>query len=349
MTSVSLSVPFVALLVVVLTTSLIGTWAFVYYARRVRMFDIPNARSSHAVPVPRGGGLVFSIVTLVALIIFSVSAPQKQGVPTITLVAISTVLTLGFLDDRLSLPAIFRLGFQVALVALMVFSFGPISPVLLVGGIHINSGVLLVTLFSVGVVWLVNLYNFMDGIDALAAGEALFVALAGAMLCWIHEATGVAAWLLVLSASIVGFLAWNLPPAKVFMGDAGSIFLGFFFGVVTLASHTRGGPDVWVWLILLGTFCVDATVTLLQRIRFGQRPMDAHRTHAYQYLSRRYASHGRVSAGVMAINVCWLLPWAFVAARAPTAGLACLAVAYAPLVMLAVKAGAGVPERPVVS
>jgi len=348
-TPVLSSVPFAVLLGIVLVASLAGTWAFVRYARRARLFDIPNARSSHVAPVPRGGGLVFSIVTLVALVILSINVPRGQGLPTMPLIAIAAILLLGFLDDRLSLPALLRLGCQIALVVFAVLSLGTVPPVTLLAGIRLESGVILIALFTVGIVWLVNLYNFMDGIDALAAGEALFVALGGAMLCWVHGEVGVAASLLVLAASLVGFLVWNFPPAKVFMGDAGSVFLGFFFGIVMLVSHVRGGPDVWVWLILLGTFCVDATVTLLRRIYFGQRPMEAHRTHAYQYLSRRYASHGRVSAGAMAINVCWLLPWAYVAAQAPDSGLVWLAIAYAPLVVLAVKVGAGTPERPLLS
>ena len=341
MTSVTVAVLVGALFV----ASLTGTRWFVRHATKRHLFDVPNARSSHTAPVPRGGGLVFSVLTLAGLVAWSVVAPPGDAFPSMGFLACAAVVALGFADDRLSLPATSRLACQIAAGTALMFSLGAMPPLSMFGSSALESGPVFAVLCVIGLVWLINLYNFMDGIDALAAGEGLFVALAGAALCLLRGEVGVAVWLLVLAATLAGFIVWNLPPAKVFMGDAGSVFLGFFFGAAALFSHARGGPEIWVWLILLGTFCVDATVTLLRRIRFGEHPIEAHRTHAYQYLSRRIGSHGRVSAGVAVTNLLWLGPLALTATLRPDLGLILSIIACLPLTVIALGVGAGVPEQ----
>ena len=321
-----------------------GTRMFIRYAARADLIDVPNVRSSHSVAVPRGGGLVFSVLALAGFGAWWAFAPGVDGLVGVFPITCFGVLVLGFVDDRLSLPALLRLSCQVVAGAVLVLSLGPVPALPLLGAWEIGHQGALFALCTVGLVWLTNLYNFMDGIDALAAGEGLFVASSGAVLCAVRGEFDIAVWLLLLGAPLGGFICWNLPPAKVFMGDAGSVFLGFFFGGVMLLSHDRGGPEIWVWLILLGLFSVDATVTLLRRVRFGQRPLEAHRTHAYQYLSRRYESHGTVTAASFLVNLCWLAPLALVATLYPAYGMVLLLVAYAPLVAIAFEAGAGVPE-----
>jgi Fuc2NAc and GlcNAc transferase len=185
----------------------------------------------------------------------------------------------------------------------------------------------------------------MDGIDGIAAAEMISVALGLAVCALAADAsTGLVVFAGLLAGAAAGFLVWNWPPAKIFMGDAGSGFLGFFIATLTLAS-TRDSPSaIFVWIILGGVFYVDATVTLVRRLLRGARVYQPHREHAYQRLSRRWKSHRATVAAMLVANVCWLGPWAWYAATHPvSAGSACVA-ALAPLALIAFAVGAGRPE-----
>ena len=150
---------------------------------------------------------------------------------------------------------------------------------------------------------MVNLYNFMDGIDGIAGVEATMAGAVGAMLSWYTGLPSIAVCAAVVAAGAAGFLVWNRPPAKIFMGDVGSGVLGFFFAVIALASETRGGPPLIVWAGLLGVFIVDATATLVRRVLHGEKWYSAHRSHAYQRAVQAGWSHARVTGAVMLINV----------------------------------------------
>jgi Fuc2NAc and GlcNAc transferase len=194
-------------------------------------------------------------------------------------------------------------------------------------------------------VWVANLFNFMDGIDGIAGSEAVFVSGAGALLNWSRGGSvGLTAAMLCLAAASLGFLRWNWPPARIFMGDVGSGFLGFTLIVLGLAANQHGTIPFEVWGILGGFFFVDATVTLLTRMARGDRWFSAHRTHAYQWLARRWRAHLPVTLLVSAINILWLLPWAWLATSRPAYAKDFLAVALAPVVVLVVLLGAGRKE-----
>jgi Fuc2NAc and GlcNAc transferase len=159
---------------------------------------------------------------------------------------------------------------------------------------------------------------------------------------------GTGAWAApaALAAAAAGFLVWNAPPARIFLGDVGSGFLGFAFGVLALAGAQREPALLWAWLVLLGVFVADATVTLVRRALRGQRVYEAHRTHAYQHAARGPNGHARVAFTAAAINLCWLTPIAASVATRRLDGLAGLAIAYAPLAWLAARGGAGL-EAPI--
>jgi Fuc2NAc and GlcNAc transferase len=147
------------------------------------------------------------------------------------------------------------------------------------------------------------------------------------------------------SAAAAGFLLWNWPPAKIFMGDVGSGYLGYVLAILALAATIRDPVAVWVWLILGGAFFVDATVTLARRTIRGDRLYEAHRSHAYQWLARRWGSHLPVTVTLLALNLLWLFPAAWLAERYPALALWILIAAYLPLIVLALVAGAGRPEQ----
>jgi Fuc2NAc and GlcNAc transferase len=192
------------------------------------------------------------------------------------------------------------------------------------------------------IVWMINLTNFMDGIDGIASVETVTVSLAGMCLCVAAScvASPVAG---VLAAATLGFLIWNWPPAKIFMGDAGSGFLGGMLAVLSLQAARTSPALFWGWVILLGVFVVDATITLLRRMVRGEPVHEAHRSHAYQRAAIRYGGHRPVTLAIGAINLCWLFPLAWLVAAGQLDGLAAVLVAYAPLVALTVWLDAGGP------
>jgi Fuc2NAc and GlcNAc transferase len=185
----------------------------------------------------------------------------------------------------------------------------------------------------------------MDGIDGLAASEAIFVSLAGAVLTVSPvNGTGVGFAALVFAAASGGFLLWNWPPARIFLGDVGSGFLGFVVVVLAVSASRDNPAALWIWLILGGVFFVDATVTLLRRLLRGERVYEAHRSHAYQWLARRWGSHRKVTLAVLAVNIVWLLPWAMLAARFPSGAAVSVLAALAPLALVVAVLGAGRTE-----
>ena len=185
----------------------------------------------------------------------------------------------------------------------------------------------------------------MDGIDGLASVEAITVAVGGALLYALIGLPALAVAPLLLAAAVGGFLLWNFPPARIFMGDVGSGFLGIMLGGLAFQAAAVAPQLLWGWLILLGVFVVDATFTLFRRLLRGERLDQAHRTHAYQYASREYGAHRPVTLAVLAINVLWLLPWACVVALGYIDGLLALFIAYLPLALLAVRFKAGQLEK----
>lgn len=192
---------------------------------------------------------------------------------------------------------------------------------------------------SVALVWLINLFNFMDGIDGIAAMETVFVA-AGLLAVGGWQGSG--NWMTaLLAASSAGFLVFNWPPAKIFMGDVGSGFLGFALGVVALHFANAESVGIWGFAILAGAFIVDATVTLIVRLLHRERVSQAHRNHVYQKLSRRWGSHLVATLAYLAVNVVVLLPAALAASAWPALSAAIAASIYIMLALLAVLLGAG--------
>lgn len=311
-----------------------------HVAERLGMIDRPNERSSHTIPTPRGGGLAIVAVSLSLCLLL-----WQQGLlpPAFAMAVVgggAAVALIGFWDDRRHVPAARRLLVHGGAALWAIYWLDGL-PAIDVGRETIVLpawGAVLAVFF---LVWLVNLYNFMDGIDGLAGVEAVTVFLGAAAIL---HAVGTGADLSLLFAfagAVVGFLRWNWPPAKIFMGDAGSGFLGFVLGICALYWPMHSRMSLWSWVILLGVFLVDATVTLLVRAFRGERLHMAHRSHAYQRLARKFQSHQKVTVGVLVINTCWLFPLALGAAFRPAHGVWLTALALTPLVTLCLWAGAG--------
>lgn len=310
------------------------------YALARSLLDVPNARSSHSVSTPRGGGLAIVVVFLGALVCLYLSGSLPPAPALAMLGAGGLIAAIGFFDDHGHIPARWRLLVHFSAAAWVLYCLGG-APTLQVFGTAVELGNWGSVLMVFGLVWLTNLYNFMDGIDGIASVEAICAGLGGAVLCWLAGLPWLVAPALLLVAAVAGFLWWNFPPARIFMGDAGSGFLGAMLGAMALIAGHAAPQLLWAWLILLGVFIVDATWTLLRRLLRGEKVYEAHRSHAYQVASRRYGRHLPVTLAVGAINLLWLFPLATLVAMGRLDGIPGLGLAYAPLIVLAVYSDAG--------
>ncbi|MCW1244317.1 glycosyltransferase family 4 protein [Pseudomonas sp. SAICEU22] len=314
------------------------------YALARSLMDVPNARSSHSVPTPRGGGVAIVSAFLGALPILAFFGGLSWTSTWALLGAGAGIALLGFLDDHGHIAARWRLlgHFLAAIWAL--FWLGGLPALELFGSVF-DLGWLGNVLAAIYLVWMLNLYNFMDGIDGIASVEAICACLGACLLYWLGGFENLMLAPLVLAMAVGGFLYWNFPPARIFMGDAGSGFLGIILGLLSLQAAWVSPKLLWVWLILLGVFIVDATVTLLRRLLRGDKVYEAHRSHAYQFAARQYGRHVPVTLAVAAINVFWLLPLAGCVALWGMDGTLALMLAYLPLFVLAVRFHAGELEN----
>jgi Fuc2NAc and GlcNAc transferase len=339
----------------VAAASLVLTALLRRYALRRHLLDVPNARSSHTVPTPRGGGVAIVVSFFAAL---AVSASGYAGLPLPPTLLWSligaggVVAIIGFVDDHNHIAAHWRLLVHFIAAAAVLFilpevpnpftftlAFTPDSPRPL-------SGILLALLACGEVlylVWVLNLYNFMDGIDGIAGTEAICVCLGGALLFLLRgdiQDIRLAVVALLLAAAALGFLYWNWSPARIFMGDAGSGFLGFALGVLSLYATLQAPVLFWSWAILLAVFICDASLTLARRAFARQRVHEAHRSHAYQHAAQR-RGHRPVTLAVGAINIFWLLPLALAVGLDRLHPAIGILAAYAPLTVAALKLNAG--------
>ena len=315
------------------------------YGPRFGLLDTPVARSAHVAPKPLGGGAALAAPYFLCVIWFVASAAISESA--LAYLGCLFIVVLGFSDDRWQLSSKIRLPVQFIVSVAAVRAIGVDSVDF--GFFSLSEPFTLSLLAVLSLVWLCNLTNFMDGIDGIAASQLLVTSLSCVvLLVGLDAAAGesgehdvVLTLSVVLAASAAGFLLWNWSPASLFMGDAGSGFIGFALGLLALESLVTQRMSVWSWVLLLGVFIADTAVTLLVRIIRGERWYEGHSQHAYQILSRRLNSHPRVVGGVILINICWLLPLAWVAGILPHYGVLFATIGLAPLLLGCYRLGAG--------
>jgi Fuc2NAc and GlcNAc transferase len=290
------------------------TWAI---ADRVRVYaidrallDVPNHRSSHSAPTPRGGGIAIVLVTIAGTLLAGAAGWLSSALVAALCGGGALVALVGWIDDRRGLPAPVRALVHVVAACWALAWLGGM-PTFRLGAQLITLGWAGNLAALVGIVWMTNLYNFMDGIDGLAGGEAAIVCGFAGVLIAASGQLGLAlvAWL--LAASSAGFLALNWAPARLFMGDVGSGFLGFAIAVLAVASENAHALTALGWLTLSAVFIVDATATLVRRALHGERWYAAHRRHAYQRAVQAGLSHRRVTTVVLLVdlllcNLAWM-------------------------------------------
>lgn len=316
-------------------TAVLLTGVYQRWALHRSIVDSPGHRSSHTIDTVRGAGIVFVLVYV--LMVMELLLAGDFSVPWYFLAPV-VVGIIGLLDDVYSLGVRARFLTYALVLAVVVLSVeGSIAPMAEYEKLYWP---LLGLSLLVGL-WFVNLYNFMDGINGIAAMQALFLLSAVLLL---SSPTAIQPLMLVTLGAVAGFMPWNFPVARVFMGDAGSTMLGCLFFCVGCYYYTSNVLELVTLVILPAVFVVDATVTLLRRMLTGQRWTVAHRSHAYQRLARLWGSHATVVALVCAVNLLWVGPLAWAAQNWDGMAIWALLGAYLPLIILAIMLGAGKEE-----
>lgn len=306
------------------------------YARRRGLLDHPGRRRSHVQPTPRGGGVGIVAATLLAGVPALLIGPDAWPPVTVAAMAMAllAVAAVGWRDDHAPLPVLPRIGVHVwassAVGVVLLWPAGSADP-------QLWWWLPVITLLFAGSI---NAHNFMDGIDGLLGLQALFVLIGYALLAHSIGQSALVAASLAAAASCLGFLLFNLPPARIFMGDVGSGFLGLLIAAFAGLLVQRRPGLLWAVAILPSAFLVDAGLTLCARVLATKHWYTAHREHLYQWMVRTGWTHARTDGGYMLWNLMVAAPATWAATSlAPTRGAAlCVAVyALASIVWIAGK------------
>jgi len=331
------------ILLAAVAIGLLLQWVVYFLVRQPHMLAAPNERSSHTQPTPTMGGVVIVVLVLAYLVYLAGLEPRLGW----GLFGALTVMALvGLWDDLRGLSARLRILVHFAAAATVIWSLQPDLAAELLAAAELMPSWLLSAVLLVALVWLTNLYNFMDGIDGYAAVQCLVFCLgvlivSGGLPGW----TGQLVWL--LSGAALAFLAFNWPPAKIFMGDVGSGFIGLLIGALALYLWQNGQVPFIASLILLAGFWFDATYTLCVRIVTKQEFTQAHRQHLYQHIAMR-KGHLWTTVVFLLYAVLWLLPLAYYASISVGRfwpQLAALTLAVLPLAVLCFLERAGLPPQ----
>lgn len=263
-------------------------------AKRKSLIDIPNERSSHVIPTPRGGGIAIA-GTWFATISYLFYINKIESNLYFALMSGLLISGVSFIDDIYNLKSLPRLIIQALATVIALYFVGGLIKIDF--GFFVFENKIILTAFAfIGVIWFINLFNFIDGIDGYASSEAIFVTLAMAGLLGDKV-------LLILALAVLGFLPWNWQKAKIFMGDVGSTLLGFTIAVFAIYYQNNNSSSIIIWLMLTSLFWFDATFTLYRRYRNNEKLSQAHRKHAYQRITQAGFSHQRTVIYSICINI----------------------------------------------
>lgn len=288
------------------------TMLAIVYARRRSMLDLPGRRRSHGVPTPRGGGIAIVAVLLAAVVGFAWCGEFETRIAFGFGSGLLLVAVVGWIDDHRGLSAVVRLVAHFAAAALLVASMSQANPE--PGGVPGGARIALQILLVASAV---NFWNFIDGINGLAASQSLWIA---AVLVVAFGVSGAWPWAMlaaVLGGACLAFLPFNFPRARVFLGDVGSGGLGFACGALLLIAESVGALSVWSALLVASAMLLDAGLTLLSRMLRGRRWYTAHREHLYQWMVRSGRSHAQTTSIYLAWNLMLVLPLLWISQRHP--------------------------------
>jgi Fuc2NAc and GlcNAc transferase len=296
----------------------------------------PNFRTLHEISTPRGGGVVFSLIFVFSISAFEVYSNSYGLIFYIFGLGGFLSTMFGFIDDIYNIRAKFKLLIQLFLGAWTLYWLN-------LDGLFESIWVpqfIVIPLMLLFMVWVINAYNFIDGIDGMAASGAIFISLTLAVLLTVNSGSLALTYIFILLAvTVSGFIIFNWPPAKIFMGDAGSVFLGYIFGSLILFTVLNNDISIYSWLTVFGYYFADTLVTQIYRVFLVKKWYLAHRSHAYQNLARITKSHLKVTGGVVIYNLLWVLPLTIMSALVPDIGYITAILSILPALIVSHKYG----------
>jgi Fuc2NAc and GlcNAc transferase len=323
-------IPFLFLL------SIIGSIGYKKLAISNKVLATPNHRTLHEMPIPKGGGIVFSVLTVFSILLVWWKSQLSYELMWVLVTGGFAASIFGFLDDIKTIRARIKLIMHILLSAWIIYWLDGSEQFL----IDWVPSYLSLPLISFLLVWMINGYNFMDGIDGIAASGAVFVSLTIALVIFLRVGYTETIYVFIFLASAVsGFLVFNWPKASIFMGDSGSVFLGYNFGVLLMFTVMNGDVSIWTWFVVFGYFLSDIIVTQILRVILVKKWWHPHRSHAYQNLARITGNHLKVTRGVTIYNLFWILPLTIWSALVPEFALIAVFLAIVPATVVAFRYG----------
>lgn len=277
--------------------SFILTWVIIKTGSK-KLLSFPNERSLHEIPTPKGGGISIVLSWYLGLIIFYHTGIIEKDL-FLSLGSGILIAIISLLDDIFDLKPVIRLTVHFMAAFLAFYFLNGLRP-LIIPQLHFEYNFIVYPLAIIGIVWFINLYNFMDGVDGFVSVEAIFLCIVLFIFSWNPVS-------ILLISCIGGFLCWNWPKAKIFMGDTGSTQLGYILVVLGIYFHNKMDFSILNWIMLTSPFWFDATLTLLRRWRNGENISEGHRKHLYQRLVRMGYSHAQVNYFLIIMNFLILL------------------------------------------
>ena len=280
--------------IILLLISFSLTYFIKNYMIKKSLVAVVNERSSHTTPTPHGGGIALAITWFIGLIYLYFMGEIESNL-FYALLCGAVISIVSFFDDIYELSPKLRLIIQSFVSILGLYFLGGFETLTL-GIFDIENSIFTNIFAFFMIIWFINLYNFLDGINGYAGSEAVFLALAGFVLFGGNH-------FLVLAVAVLGFLYWNWNKAKIFMGDVGSTLLGYNLAIFTIYYANQEPTNFWIWIILFGVYWFDATLTLIRRKLNGERLSQAHKKHAYQRLTQAGWSHYKVTNYSIGLNL----------------------------------------------
>ncbi len=319
-----------------------------FFTKRIRQYlirhnihDIPDKRSSHSIPTPRGGGIAIVLTVLIGLCLLLLSPIEQKLWILIIVIAGIIIALVGWFDDIKSLTPKTKLLCQFIIALIPLWCLGTDFTIDF-ASLFVLKGFLLYVFVVLYIVWTINFYNFMDGIDGIAASQCASISVICGIWAYVQSNIPLSFSYLILSATCIGFLRKNWFPAKIFMGDAGSLFLGSSLAILSLWGEKSNAIPFIAFLILMAVFIGDSTYTVIRRLFVGKKIYVAHCNHAYQHAVKLGMSHAKVTLIIICLNFFWLLPMALMSSSFPNISIIFIVVAYLPLIILAIYLKAGV-------
>jgi len=331
-----INISLIVLLTMVCALSLCGTIYYRKYAIKNAILANLNFRTLHEKPLPRGGGIIFSLVFCLGVLFLYFLSNIKLNVFLVFGIGGAFAAIIGFIDDLKGVNALIKLCLQllIALWALFWLDGGPLNDIYFLKGWPAWS------LSAFLMVWLINVYNFIDGVDGVAiTGAILILSTMVLTLIIINSTSQLSVLFLILIASCFGFLFFNWPKATIFMGDSGSIFLGYIFGAFIIYSILNSEISLYTWLVVFGYYLADTTSTTFIRLMTVKKWYHTHRSHAYQNLARILNNHSKVTAGIAIYHLLWLLPLAILTVIKPSFSITAVLLAFLPSTAWSIKFG----------